>query len=96
MRCASKVALSIRSECDYCGRWDGSDLSETTAVDACVWPSHLSLPAAPCRHHTTESSVVQRYHVDPAAGGLHLSGRRHGLVSRYVLSGEVSTILDSE
>lgn len=43
-------------------------------------PTDLSLPAAQCCHHATESSVVQRYHVYSTPCRFHLSGRRHRLV----------------
>src|ERR1700746_314611 len=58
----------------------GSDLSETTAVGAGAWSSDLSLPAAPCRDHAAQSSVVERYHLHPATRWVYLSGSRHGLV----------------
>src|SRR5690348_11784870 len=32
----------------------GSDLSEATAVEACAWPSDLSLPIAQCCDYETE------------------------------------------
>jgi hypothetical protein len=58
----------------------GSDLSETAAVEACTWPSHLSIPAAQCCDHAAGSSVVERYHVYPATSGVHLSRCGHRLV----------------
>ena len=58
----------------------GSDLSKTESVGPCTKPSHLSIPAAPRRHHTPESSVVERHHVYPTARRFHLSRRGHGLV----------------
>src|SRR5215467_12747574 len=58
----------------------GSDLSETTAVGADAWSSDLSLPAASCRDHAAQSSVVQRYNLHPATRRLHLSGSGHRLV----------------
>src|SRR6516225_1689327 len=58
----------------------GSDLSETAAVGARAWPSHLSVPVAQRCHHATESGVVERHHVYPAPRGFHLSGCCHGLV----------------
>src|SRR5215471_5004800 len=58
----------------------GSDLSETTAVAAGAWSSDLSLPAASCRDHATQSSVVKRYNLHPATRWLHLSGSCHRLV----------------
>src|SRR2546427_333468 len=38
----------------------GSDLSETAAVGACAWSSHLSVPAAPRWYYATQSSFVER------------------------------------
>jgi hypothetical protein len=58
----------------------GSDLSETTAVEACGWPSDLSLPVAQRCDYATRSSVVDRYNVYPAPYGFHLSCCRNGLV----------------
>src|SRR5437667_5679974 len=58
----------------------GSDLSETAAVGACAWSSHLSVPAAPRCYYATQSSVVERHHVHPAAHRFHLSSCGHGLV----------------
>ena len=58
----------------------GSDLSKTESVGPSTKPSHLSIPAAPRRHHTPESSVVERYHVYPSARRFHLSRRSHRLV----------------
>ena len=58
----------------------GSDLSEATTIEACAWPSDLSLPAAERCDYATESSMVERYHVYSPARGFHLSGRRYGLV----------------
>ena len=58
----------------------GSDLSKTESIDPFTKPSHLSIPVEPRRHHTPESSVVERHYVYPSARRFHLSRRSHRLV----------------
>src|SRR5215471_6881077 len=58
----------------------GGDLSKTALVGSRTGSSHLSVPAAQCRHRATQSSVVERHHVYPAASGFHLPRDSHGLV----------------
>jgi len=82
-RCALEARLHRQSETSPATTaTDGtrSDLSKTEPVSTCAWSSNLSLPAAQRCHHAPQSGVVQRHHVYPAAGWLHLPRRRHGLV----------------
>ena len=82
-RCALEARLHRQSETSPATTTtDGTrgDLSKTEPVSACTWSSNLSLPASSRCHHAPQSGVVQRHHVYPAAGWLHLPRSRHGLV----------------
>jgi hypothetical protein len=95
-RCAVEARLHRQSETSPATTaTDGtrSDLSKTEPISACARSSHLSIPAAQRGHHATESCLVHRHHVYPAASWLHLSRCRHGLVQS--IRAELGNIAES-